>query len=114
MTQIFRIRNRHTGEYSKGGSYPCFSARGKIWTTRAALSNHLNLAGTKYYKDCDVITYELSETELMTESVMDVAAAGLERKADREAKRRARIAEAQRQHKLKQYNALRAELGLDK
>lgn len=50
---MFKIFNKKTNLFSMGGSYPRWSKNGKIWATKAALSNHLALINAPhFYKDC--------------------------------------------------------------
>jgi hypothetical protein len=60
---IFKIRK---GElFSTGSSDPRFNAKGKVWGSRAAVSGHLALFGTRklesIYADAVIIEYELIE-----------------------------------------------------
>ena len=38
---FFKIRRKSDGKFSSGGSEPTFTKRGKIWTTRGAVTLHL-------------------------------------------------------------------------
>lgn len=42
----YKIKDVETGRFSKGGTWPSFDAKGKTWTTRAGLMNHIRLVGT--------------------------------------------------------------------
>lgn len=63
--QIFKIK-RADGMFSSGGVFPKFRKRGKIWSQRNHLTNHLRQVKNidKVYKDCTIIIYEVTETEL--------------------------------------------------
>lgn len=60
--KVYRIRNGQ-GLYSKGGQWPTFNKRGKIWATRSALSNHLTLLNGKIPSDWVIEEFELVTTE---------------------------------------------------
>jgi len=71
VKQVFKIRNSQ-GLFSSGGTYITFTKKGKTWTSSGALNNHL--AQTRndnlYIQEkCEVIAYELVETEVSVESV---------------------------------------------
>lgn len=75
MVQVHKIRQISTGYYSTGGSTPSFTKMGKMWLTTASLNLHLaqfKPAGLrKAYKDCQLVTYEL--TELLATDMNDMA-----------------------------------------
>lgn len=117
MAQVFRIKHVESGLFSKGGSYPSFGAKGKLWVSRGALSNHLNLVnagGRNPYKGCQLITYELTEVEVGCESMEDAMNASRERKLAREQAFQERMAAYDRERKMRQLAQLQKELGLDK
>jgi hypothetical protein len=87
----YKIRNRLTGEYSRGGSWPSFTKKGKIWSTKGGLTNHvgqhlmesrytgyIDIHGGrvdeinennhyKYLRDCDIITFQsIDPTAVLT------------------------------------------------
>jgi hypothetical protein len=68
--KIYKIRNKVTGEYSKGGGHPYFNKRGKIWKGIGPLKNHINLVKEyrllSLYKDCEIVIFEVTETEVKT------------------------------------------------
>ncbi len=69
---IYRIRNKETGLYSLGGSYPSFSKKGKIWKSKANLTNHFSHVNKSYYiryNNCEIISFEVSEIENGKEDV---------------------------------------------
>lgn len=65
---IYRIRNKVTGLFSTGGQVPTWTVTGKIWTNQSGLSSHLGLVDKKY-SNCEIIVYELTETEVETISI---------------------------------------------
>lgn len=59
---VFRVKNLRTGLYSTGGGYPSWTKRGKLWTSKGALKNHLNLVRQAAYLPADefvVVGYQL-------------------------------------------------------
>lgn len=74
---IYRIRRKTDGKFSTGHVTPDFAQfkKGKVWRSIRALKLHIRLVreGEYYhgipkekfpYDDCDIITYEATETEL--------------------------------------------------
>ena len=73
MTTIFRIRRKSDGLFSIGRTYPRFTVKGKAWKQRNHVTSHMTQIGrawgtgqTKhdYYKDCEVVEYEVIEKEI--------------------------------------------------
>ena len=64
---VYKIQRISDGLFSTGGYQPRFTKKGKIWTTKAALHNHLALnprngfQGIEAYVDCELIEYEIVE-----------------------------------------------------
>lgn len=117
MAQVFRIKHMMSGLFSKGGTHPQFGTKGKLWVSRGALSNHLNLAnsnGRTPYKDCELITYELEEVEVDRESMTDAINATKHRREAREQIRLDRRVAFERECKLRQLEQLKKDLGIDK
>lgn len=71
---MFKIKNTKTGLFSKGGYNPVFSVEGKIFAKRGHITSHLSQLDAdmvkKYYADCIVVEYELSEVAIL-DSVLD-------------------------------------------
>lgn len=65
--KVYKIRDKNTGLYSKGGYYTSFTKLGKTWSTKGALSLHLALLREKcrYRKEKFVIpdNWEILEFE---------------------------------------------------
>ena len=82
MTTVFKIRNR-AGLFSTGGDTPSWSKKGKAWSSKGALSNHITLVSDRWasaglphgwprkepaampphpYEGCEVITLVLQPT----------------------------------------------------
>lgn len=62
---IYKIRSEN-GLFSSGGSTPKFTTKGKVWTGKGGISNHLHILdsrGRSIYRtnNAKVIAYELSE-----------------------------------------------------
>jgi hypothetical protein len=58
----YKIRRKTDGQFSKGGSPPSFSKKGKLWASESALKLHLNTlrqhrspVTSSVYEDCEVI-----------------------------------------------------------
>jgi hypothetical protein len=90
---VYKIRRKSDGLFSTGGIAPAFSPKGKTWTNRGALTNHLvlirgqierarryielypqsysriNSSLSTLYNDCEVVEFELVEIERATEPV---------------------------------------------
>lgn len=93
---IYKLRNA-AGEYSKGGSSPRFSKKGKIWSGIGPLKLHFNQldkTGRQIYRDQQVevetivITEECVSRSDIEPWISDVA----ERAAAREAETKAKVA----------------------
>lgn len=107
--QIFKIRNK-AGLFSTGGMSPRFSKKGKNWAGRGPLSAHLNLLSkSSVYRDCEIVTYELAETVAVSAEVL--MQESLMRKAEREAKEKARIQAWREEQDRKHYERLKKQFG---
>lgn len=111
---IYKIRSKKTGEFSKGGTWPSFSKKGKIWSALNHLSNHFNQLGSsgrQMYKshECEVVVYELIESEVASSDVQEWMEASADRRADREKKEKLRIAAARLEHERQNYERLKAQ-----
>src|SRR6266403_3016544 len=103
MTQVFyKIRNKKTGLFSKGGSWPRWSKLGKVWHSKGALSNHLAFVSTSAdYKDAEIIECEFVEVGKIQidEWLVEVSVRRNKRNASRDARYEAfRVAERRRQY----------------
>jgi regulator of protease activity HflC (stomatin/prohibitin superfamily) len=96
MARVFKIRHRATGSYSRGGMDPRFDKKGKVWTSRSALSNHLNLVRAKTYDGCDLVEIEVTHTEVSSTDVGAHLQAIIDAKANKEAERRRKRESAQK------------------
>lgn len=70
--KVYKIRNKKTGLFSKGGVYKLFDEKGKIWQTAGTARSHLAMfqdrdwrTGKSSYpafvKDLEVVEFELVE-----------------------------------------------------
>lgn len=79
MINVYKIRRKIDGLFSTGGTSPDFSDKGKVWKARGHISSHMKQVGSyyssktknDYYRDCEVVTYEVVETEVDTISALD-------------------------------------------
>lgn len=116
---IYKIRSKKTGTFSKGGAYPSFSKKGKIWSALNHLSNHFNQldpAGRKLYKDheCEVVVYELIESEVAASGALEWMDASAERRADRERREKLRAAAYRLEQERQHYERLKARFENDR
>lgn len=71
MSQIFKIRDRVTGNYSNGGMYPGFKGEGKTWSSMAKLKSHLSMfrdhkqsySLPNTYKDAEIVVFNTVEVQ---------------------------------------------------
>lgn len=111
---IYQIKSNKTGLYSNGGTSPSFGKKGKVWRTLGYLKNHLNQlssSGHKIYQnnDCEVVILEVVETVKEVKPYMEVWAEVSAVKATKEQARQDRIAEYQKNVRLKEYEKLKQE-----
>ncbi len=88
-----------------------WTKKGKLWTSKGALSNHLGLVKPSVYKDAKLITYELTEQEIGSQSLQEFLAEKALRKAVREQAEQARIEAWRREQRHREYLKLQAEFG---
>lgn len=62
--RVYRIQRRSDGKFSTGGSYPRFTTKGKSWQQLGHVKAHLRQATTHNYQDCDLVAFEVTETEV--------------------------------------------------
>lgn len=66
----YKIRNKQTGLFHKGGVYDLWSKEGKTWTTLGKLRSMLTMnMPTKYRKGQDMSEWEIVEYEVTEKSV---------------------------------------------
>jgi hypothetical protein len=70
MKTVYKIRRKSDGLFSTGGMSPHFNEKGKIWNQRGHVSNHMaNFRKSeldRFYGNCEVVLYQVEETELET------------------------------------------------
>jgi len=76
MASVYKVRNS-AGLYSVGGSDPWFTAKGKVWTTKAALTAHMSLVAKSphkrsLYSGCVVEEIEVQYTVVSTRPAEDI------------------------------------------
>lgn len=64
---VYKIRDKNTGLFSKGGSWPRFSKKGKIWAGKGPLNSHLayldnyydssNRGAINFYNNCEIVEF---------------------------------------------------------
>jgi|14_taG_2_1085336.scaffolds.fasta_scaffold02882_3 hypothetical protein len=68
MTKVYKIRNKTTGLFSDGGTYPQWKKNGKAYRSKAAITNWLNkstFSGSKHrFADCEIVEYSLIITDI--------------------------------------------------
>ena len=66
----YKIRNRNTGLYHKGGTYSHWSKNGKTWTTLGQLRTMLTMNTPRpYNRGQDMTDWEIVEYEVIEKSV---------------------------------------------
>ena len=108
---VYRIRRRADGLFSMGGTTPRWNKTGKVWKTKGALSNHLNLVWRKesVYANCDIVTYELTETEADVVTLDQWLEEKAQRKAEEERRRQERRDAFAKDRRRAEYERLRLE-----
>ncbi len=48
--KVYKVRDRETGLFSTGGTYPSWTKNGKAWPSRGALKSHLTMWADMGYK----------------------------------------------------------------
>ena len=83
MTTIFKIRRKSDGLFSTGGTSPKFEERGKAWKARNHVTSHMtqieqaydsyrhHSTVEDYYEDCEVVEFEVTETQINAIPVLE-------------------------------------------
>ena len=117
MAIVYKIYRKTDGLFSMGGSTPKFNKVGKIWKQKGHLTNHLNQVDFRpirddkhVYSDCEIIPYELTETQVGPGFTISEYLDERERKKE-EAKleRQKRREEWEKEQRRKQYKKLKEE-----
>ena len=108
---VYRIRRRADGLFSMGGTTPHWNKTGKVWKTKGALSNHLNIVWRRgsVYANCDIVTYELTETESDVLSLDRWLEEKELRKREQEAARQVRREAYEKERRRAEFERLRLE-----
>lgn len=111
VRSVFMIMNS-VGEFSSGGSSPKFAATGKMWTSRGAVHNHINLAGEEqscrwggtrgYGPDAVVVEIELTPRIFSTTHVSAIRSELKAKAKIREDKAKAKRAEREKVYRAQQ------------
>lgn len=78
--KIYKIINKETGLYSKGGKYVSWNKNGKVWTKLSHLKSHLgqlmNCEGVfkrnNPYENAEIVEFEIKYEEAKRFNVMDL------------------------------------------
>ena len=66
--EVYKIRRKTDGLFSTGGECPFFNKKGKTWSARGHVTSHLSQFGDRrknqYYKDCEVVRFEVQEFDV--------------------------------------------------
>lgn len=108
---VYRIRRKRDGLYSAGGGYPRWTAKGKVWSGRGPLTNHLNLVRDGMYAECEVVTVRIVEEEVSAESVDAVLADVDRRREEREARAREQFRRQEEREERQRLAELQAKYG---
>lgn len=93
IQRMYKIRNKLTGLYSTGGTYPGWSKGGKLWKRKGDLASHFTILGNlKAYKDAEIVEVVLSTVETNIQSIADWQAESKARQKARELADQTRIA----------------------
>jgi len=113
--QVFKIRRKIDGLYSVGGTTPGFNKNGKIWKQKNHLTSHLSqFAGgwssnRNLYDDCELVTFELTETETNAIPLSQYIAERNQARLDREHERDLATARREQKARRKEFEKLKKE-----
>lgn len=63
--KLYKIRHKVTGLYSKGGTSPFWSKKGKTWSSIGHLKRHIaGVVDSRYHKMNDMVNWEIIEIEV--------------------------------------------------
>ena len=76
MHKVFKIRNKETGLFSRGGTKPAniWSKEGKSWTNIGHLKNHLNqfTQGWHPYHNAEIVEVEINYDNCMKMDISEL------------------------------------------
>lgn len=88
---VFKIRNKETGQFSKGGTYSVWSRTGKAWGNIGHVKNHLNqfiyngkLRPDYPYHNAEIVEVEIDYDGCFSYSVDEMISKMQESKAEQE------------------------------
>lgn len=115
---IYKLKSNKTGLFSTGGTCPTFSKQGKIWRNIGHLRNHINQLGrggqaTYANNDVVMVAYEVIEIEVETKTFHELVAESNDKKSQREAARKNKIEQWQKEQRRKEYERLHQEFGCE-
>ena len=67
----FKIRDRETGLFSSGGTYPHFSKTGKVWSDIGHLKSHLSLLREIPW-NWEIITYVAISPSILAKDIVNM------------------------------------------
>ena len=109
---MFKIRDRKTGLFSRGGCWPKWSKRGKVWScvghVTSSLLNYTAITRIPL-EQLEVVEYEVIEKS--TTPAPDLLQKSTERKIERESRDRELSEKRQRERDEKAFEELRVRLG---
>lgn len=113
-TEIYKIRSKKTGLFSKGGCEPDFNKIGKVWKQRGHVTSHLGQLtsrGQRIYQqeEVEIVQYSIVESDVI--SYPDWLSGILDRKLSIEQARQQRFDEAQKKDRMTLYFKLKKEFG---
>lgn len=118
-TKIFKIRRCSDGLFSCGGMSPRFDVKGKAWTTLSGLKNHLNIAmrwlpagSLDLYKNCEVITIELTPKVVDTTSVSELLLANNKKAEEKKRRQEEQEEESRKNRELAELARLQQKYGV--
>ena len=110
---IYKIRRKSDGLFSTGGAYPRFNERGKAWKQQGHMTNHINMVQkykhTNHYEGCEVVSFEVAETEVGTWSIEVYAHIIEKRKEERRLEAKKRADEFAKKQRYEEYKKLKCE-----
>jgi hypothetical protein len=83
---IFKIRNRTTHLFSRGGVNPKFDTKGKVWRGIGPIKNHLNVVHNagKVYWGCEVVKILVHTEDAEVTPVLDLIEEQDKKRADKQ------------------------------
>lgn len=111
---LYKIRHKVTGLFSKGGETPSWSKKGKTWSSLGHLKRHISgVVDSRYHymKDMvnwEIIEIEVSETLKSIGTAQDIAMEKVRKNKEQELEWKREIAEKEL-HKIKALSKLTPE-----